>query len=227
MTVTLSGSAADLGLVLTLWGVGMVAGGLALPALRNISLSALTVGSLIVDGRGLPRHGRGDRRRGRGGLVARRRPRQRRPGLRVRHGPAGRDPDPSAGTGGGRDRIDPRFVAPGVGFLAGGLLAALVSPRATYLIAGAGALLVGITLATLLRARSPTARPATPQSDERIRSPTRGAFRSCKPRASPGSRHASGGADREPGVSRALKLPECRVRARRCRAIVPPSGRMG
>jgi hypothetical protein len=59
-------------------------------------------------------------------------------------------------------------VVPGLGFVAGGLLAALASPRAVYLVAGAGALAVLGWAATALRAADWSARePAGPITDIR------------------------------------------------------------
>jgi hypothetical protein len=173
VTVTLSGSTADLGLVLTLWGVGMLAGGLILPALGNVPLPALTVGSLIVMalaylGMGVATAvpvvavwslvgglGNGVQDFAFVTVLQERTPTH----LQARVAAA-------------IESI--HALAPGVGFLAGGLLAAYVSPRATYLIAGGGALLVGITLAALLRVSDPPPRresSATSRDRHRLASP--------------------------------------------------------
>ena len=50
-------------------------------------------------------------------------------------------------------------AAPGLGFLLGGAVAAVASPRAAYWVAGLGALVVALLATAALRRRSPCATP--------------------------------------------------------------------
>lgn len=146
---TLGSTDSGYGLMLASWGVGMVAGSLLFAAVRQMSLPYLLLFSTLAVGLGYL------------GLAAA-------PTLAVACA--------ASVVGGGGNGIqwvtivsavqeltEPAMQArvmsvlesvsaamPGVGFLLGGLLAALVSPRATFLVAGSGVIAIVVVMAPLL-----------------------------------------------------------------------------
>jgi MFS family permease len=163
---TLGGGDAGYGALLASWGAGMVAGGLVFALARRLPLKVLLLASTIAVGAGYLGMG-----------VA--------PTLLAACAAAA-----LGGLGNGvqwvslvsavqeatADRYQARVLVvlegpaaamPGVGFLLGGAVAALLSPRASFLVAGAGVLAVVAVAAPLLRRASwgepaPAAEPEQP-----------------------------------------------------------------
>lgn len=145
VTHSLHGSEADYGLVLTLWGVGAMAGSALVPALRRVPLNWLVVGSFVLVGisylgMGLAASipvlcgfsllgGIGNGVEAFATLTAI----QERAGAAVQAQVNGMVESIAAG-------------AIGLGFLLGGAVATVASPRAVYLLAAAGILLAGAAL---------------------------------------------------------------------------------
>src|SRR4051812_49396178 len=162
VTRTLGGTTADYGFVLAAWGVGMVAGSALVPALQRFRLQALSMASLIVVavsylGMGMSAAipavtawsfvgGLGNGVEGFAllTLVQERTP-----------------PELQACVNGLLESL--HAVAPGLGFLAGGLLTAVVDPRAAYLVSGLGALILvsalGVPREDAARLRRPVVKP--------------------------------------------------------------------
>jgi len=141
VTTTLGGTTADYGLVLTAWGVGMLIGAALVPTLQRFSLRALSLASLLVMaasylGMGVSGTilavtawsfvgGLGNGVEGFAVLTL------------------VQERTPAALQGRVSGLLESlHTVVPGIGFLAGGIIAASISPRAAYLIAGLGAVAV-------------------------------------------------------------------------------------
>jgi predicted MFS family arabinose efflux permease len=150
VTTTLHGSTADYGLVLTAWGIGMIIGAALVPTLKRFTLRTLSLASLLVMAASYIGMGVaptillvtawsfvGGLGNGVEGFAMLTLVQERTPtALQAR-------------VNGLLESM--HAIAPGIGFLTGGVIAAELSPRTAYLASGLGALLVVATLAWTLR----------------------------------------------------------------------------
>jgi hypothetical protein len=149
VTKTLGGSAADYGLVLTAWGIGMIVGAASVPTLKRFTLRTLSLASLLIMaasylGMGLAGTilvagawsfigGLGN---GVEGFALVTLVQERTPAALL------------ARVNGLLESL--HAIAPGLGFLAGGTIASAFSPRTAYLVSGLGALVLVVAMAWTL-----------------------------------------------------------------------------
>jgi len=162
---TLGAGDVGFGLIVAAWGAGMVAGSLVFARQHGRSVTTLVVGATVVMAAGYLVM-----------AVA--------PGLAVACvgaalGGLGNGVQWVAGVTALQEATEDRFqarvaglletvlaVAPGIGFVLGGTLTALLSPRPTFLVAGVGVLVV-VALGVLMLRRGPGTPVATPLRPER------------------------------------------------------------